>query len=163
MKNLLIFFMFPVFLFCNFLQVKDLQGNGCVENEKSLEAKGQIVYLFFKVEKNISGAEKVVLEDKKIMEGRLKSKPSFDRNSAKTGDFIISLNDENGKEIVKQIVENPLNPELERFDGEGISRNKVTLQNAEFSVRYSHSEEIKVVRVVKVTTAGTQLLFTQKL
>lgn len=163
MKNLLIFFMFPVFLFCNFLQVKDLQGDDRIENENSLKAKDQIVYLFFKVEKNISGAEKVVLEDKKIMEGRLKSKPSFDRNSAKTGDFIISLNDENGKEIVTQIVGDPLNPQLERFDEEGISRNKVTLQNAEFSVRYSHSEEIKVVRVEKVTTAGTQLLFTQKL
>ena len=97
------------------------------------------------------------------MEGRLKSKPSFDRNSAKTGDFIISLNDANGKEIVKQIVGDPLNPELERFDEEGISRNKVSLQNAEFSVRYSHSEEIEVVRVEKVTTEGSQLLFTQKL
>lgn len=155
--------MFPVFLFCNFLQMKDLQGNSRVRNDKLLEAKDQIVYLFFKVEKNNSGVEKIVLEDKKIMEGRLKSKPSFDRNSAKTGDFIISLNDANGKEIVKQIVGDPLNPELERFDEEGMSRNKVSLQNAEFSVRYSHSEEIKVVRVEKVTTDGSQLLFTQKL
>ncbi|SFZ95713.1 hypothetical protein SAMN05216324_11234 [Chryseobacterium limigenitum] len=163
MKNSLIFFMFPVFLFCNFLQMKDLQGNSRVRNDKLLEAKDQIVYLFFKVEKNNSGVEKIVLEDKKIMEGRLKSKPSFDRNSAKTGDFIISLNDANGKEIVKQIVGDPLNPELERFDEEGMSRNKVSLQNAEFSVRYSHSEEIKVVRVEKVTTDGSQLLFTQKL
>ncbi|MET3537354.1 hypothetical protein [Chryseobacterium limigenitum] len=143
--------------------MKDLQGNSRVRNDKLLEAKDQIVYLFFKVEKNNSGVEKIVLEDKKIMEGRLKSKPSFDRNSAKTGDFIISLNDANGKEIVKQIVGDPLNPELERFDEEGMSRNKVSLQNAEFSVRYSHSEEIKVVRVEKVTTDGSQLLFTQKL
>lgn len=155
--------MFPIFLFCNFLQMKDLHGNDSVKNENSLKAKDQIIYLFFKVEKNNSGVEKVVLEDKKIMEGRLKSKPSFDRNSAKTGDFIISLNDENGKEIVKQIVGDPLNPELERFGEEGLSRNKVTLKNAEFSVRYSHSEEIKVVKVEKITTDGTQLLFTQKL
>jgi len=163
MKNVMIFFMFPVFLFCNFLQVKDLKEKGVVKNENPATVKDRIVYLFFKVEKNNSGAEKIVLEDQKIMEGRLKSKPSFDINSAKTGDFIISLNDANGKEIVKQIVGDPLNPELERFGEEGLSRNKVSLQNAEFSIRYSHSEEIKVVRVEKVTTGGNQLLFTQKL
>lgn len=163
MKNLFTLFVFPVFLFCNFLQMKDLNGNKNAGSHISQPLKDQIVYLFFKVEKNSSGTEKVVLEDKKIMEGRLKSKASFDRNSAKIGDFIISLNDSNGKEVVQQILRDPLNPELERFAEEGISRNKVSLQNAEFSIRYSHSEDIKVVKVEKITNAGNQLLFTQKL
>lgn len=163
MKNLLTLFMFPAFLFCNFLQVKDLNRNSDVRNENLLKGNDRIVYLFFKVEKNNSGVEKVVLEDKKITEGKLKSKPSFDRKTAKMGDFIISLNDVNGKEIIQQIVGDPLNLELERFSEEGIDRNKVSLQNAEFSVRYSHSEEIKVVKVEKITNTGSQLLFTQKL
>lgn len=163
MKNLFTLFVFPVFMFCNFLQVKDLSGNNDTENKSLRPVKDQIVYLFFKVEKNSSGTEKVVLEEKKIMEGKLKSKPSFDRNSAKVGDFVISLNDSNGKEVIQQILRDPLNPELERFAEEGISRNKVSLQHAEFSIRYSHSEDIKVVKVEKITNAGNQLLFTQKL
>lgn len=163
MKNGILFFILPTFLFCNFLQVRDLNREGAVRNEKIEKSKDQIVYLFFKVEKNTSGIEKVMLEDKKITEGRLKSKPSFDKNAARTGDFIISLNDTSGKEISKQIVHDPLNPELERFGEEGISRNKVALQNAEFSVRYSHSDDIKIVKVEKITNDGNQLLLNQKL
>lgn len=163
MKNVLNLFILPVFVFCSFLQVKDLGLGSALKNENSLRDKNQIGYLFFKVEKTKSGPEKITLESKKIADGKLKLAPAFDRNSAGVGDFIISLTDANGKELVKQIVEDPLNQNMESFDKEGISRHKVSTETAEFSVRYSHSAEIQVVKVEKITNVGNQLLFNQKL
>jgi len=163
MKNLLNFFILPTFIFCSFLQMNDLNIGGSLKDENFSRDKNQIGYLFFKVEKTKSGPEKITLESKKLAEGKLKSTPSFDRNSAGIGDFIISLTDANGKEFVKQIVEDPLNQNMESFEKKGISRHKVSTETAEFSIRYSHSAEIQVVKVEKITNAGNQLLFNQKL
>lgn len=163
MKNLLNFFILPTFIFCSFLQMNDLNIGGSLKDENFSRDKNQIGYLFFKVEKTKSGPEKITLESKKLADGKLKSTPSFDRNSAGIGDFIISLTDANGKEFVKQIVEDPLNQNMESFEKEGISRHKVSTETAEFSIRYSHSAEIQVVKVEKITNAGNQLLFNQKL
>jgi len=162
MKSLLSCFILPVFLFCNFQVMKDLKSNKTNRIETENQTASKIGYLFFKVEKNVSGVEKITLQEKKITEGKLKSNPVFDEKSIKTGDFIISLTDANGKEVVKQTVEDPLNPVMETYEN-GISRTKVSLQNVEFSVRYSHSENISVVKIEKVTAAGNQLLFTQRL
>lgn len=163
MKNLLNLFVFPVFVLCSFLQVNDLMTGGPIRNEKSQEGKNQIGYLFFKVEKSSSGMEKITLEGKKITGGKLKAIPAFDRSSLGIGDFIVSLTDANGKEFTKQIVEDPLNQNMESFEKEGIKRHKVSLNSAEFSIRYPHSSEIKIVKIEKATNAGNQLLFTQKL
>lgn len=119
-------------------------------------------FICFKVEKNTSNTEKIILEDKKMVSGKLKSNPVFDEEELKVGDFVISLTDTRGKEVVKQIVEDPLNPVMEVYE-DTISRNKVSLQNAEFSIRYVHSENIQMVKIEKVTNTGRQLLFTQKL
>lgn len=163
MKNLLHLFILPLFVYCSFLQVNGLPKGDSSKSKNSVSDKGQIGYLFFKVEKNSSGLEKITLQSKKIADGKLKSVPSFDRNSAGIGDFIVLLTDESGKEIVKQLVEDPLNQNMESFEKEGISRHKVSLETAEFSVRYSHSAEIQTVRVEKITSAGNQLLFNEKL
>lgn len=163
MKNVLNLFIIPVFIFCSFLQMNDLNQNTSAKNENSIKGKDQIGYLFFKIEKNESGLEKITLESKKVTEGKLKVMPTFDRNSAGMGDFVVSLTDENGKEIVKQTVEDPLNPNMESFEKEGISRHSVSLENAEFSIRYSHSADIRSVKVEKITKAGSQLLFNEKL
>ncbi|MBK1898234.1 hypothetical protein [Chryseobacterium paridis] len=163
MKNLLNLFILPVFVFCSFLQLNDLSLGRASKNENPVKEKNQIGYLFFKVEKSKSGVEKITLESQKITDGKLKMNPVFDRNSAEIGDFVISLTDGNGKEFAKQLVEDPLNQNMESFDKEGISRHKVSTETAEFSVRYSHSAEIQVVKVEKITNAGNQLLFNQKL
>jgi len=142
--------------------MKDLKDNKTSGIETENQVANKIGYLFFKIEKNVSGVEKITLQEKKITEGKLKSNAVFDEKTVKTGDFIISLTDANGKEVIKQTVEDPLNPVMETYE-DGISRTKVSLQNAEFSVRYSHSENISAVKIEKVTEAGNQLIFTQRL
>ncbi|ALR31536.1 hypothetical protein ATE47_13870 [Chryseobacterium sp. IHB B 17019] len=57
-----------------------------------------------------------------------------------------------------EIVEDPLNPSREVYDKEEVSRVKISLQNAEFSVRYSHSAEIQMVKIEKISTNGKQLV-----
>lgn len=163
MKNLMIFLTLPFYFFYSFLQVKEVKDTGENPAMRTLSKSPQIAYLFFKVEKTNSGAEKITLQEKKITEGKLKSVPNSDENNGQNGDFIVSFTNANGKEIIKQIVEDPLNPSREVYDRDQISRNKISLQNAEFSVRYSHSDEIQMVKIQKISETGKQLLFTQKL
>ena len=162
MKNLIIFLTIPFYFCCNVLQDKYLKSKPENTTISSLSKNSQIVYLFFKVEKTDSGSEKITLQEKKIADGKLKSNPIFDESERKSGDLVISMTDASGKEIVKQLVEDPLNPTREVY-GDKISRHTLMLQNAEFSVRYSHSAEIQMVKIEKITDSGKQLLFTQKL
>lgn len=159
----MIFLTLSFYFFYSFLQVKEVKDTGGNPAMRTLSKSPQIVYLFFKVEKTNSGAEKITLQEKKITEGKLKSVPNSDENNGQNGDFIVSFTNANGKEIIKQIVEDPLNPSREVYDRDQISRNKISLQNAEFSVRYSHSDEIQMVKIQKISETGKQLLFTQKL
>ncbi|WP_155845037.1 hypothetical protein [Chryseobacterium daeguense] len=163
MKNLILFLTLPVFLLYHFLQSNHLDRADQEVAVHSLKEKPQIVYLFFKIEKEKSGSEKITLEEMKITEGRLKAVQNSDENRGEAGDFIVSLTSADGKEIVKQIVEDPLNPSREVYDKEEISRVKINLQNAEFSVRYSYSSEIQMVKIEKISETGKQLIFTQKL
>lgn len=163
MKNLMIFLAISLYLSLNFLQLNGLKRGLQKPTITVLSEKSQIVYLFFKVEKNNSGPERITLKEKKLTEGKLKSTLNFNENNGQEGDFIVSLTTTDGKEIVKQIVEDPLNPSREVYDEEKISRNKISLQNAEFSVRYSHSAEIQIVKIEKISKEGKQLIFTQRL
>ncbi|BAP33614.1 uncharacterized protein CHSO_4577 [Chryseobacterium sp. StRB126] len=147
-------------LLCSFQKKSEteLSANTSVATEND-----RIIYLFFKADKDQSGIDKIVLQNSRISNGRLKFIVSFKRNEAQKGDYIITLAESGGREIAQQLIKNPLNPELEVYEKEGITRQKASLQNAEFSARFSYSENIKLVKIEKVTESGAQLLFTQKL
>lgn len=155
--------MVPVLLLCSF-QKNSALGYWCDKTAGAeIRKEGKIVYLFFQTDKEASGKERIVLQEKKITEGKLKFSPSFDRSEVESGDLIVILSDSGGKEVSKQLVKNPLHPEMEVYEKEGVSRKKISLDNAEFSVRYAYSEHIQMVKIEKVTDSGTQIVFTQKL
>lgn len=162
MKILCILLTGTLVVFCNLLRTSSLKNERTGEHAISVKENDKIVYLFFKVEKNASDTERIILEDKKTVSGKLKSNPFFDEREMKTGDFIVSLTDAAGKEMVKQSIADPLNPVMEVYE-ETISRNRVSLEHAEFSIRYAHSENIQIVKIEKVSPSGKKLLFTQKL
>ncbi len=163
MKNVFNVLIVPVFVFCNF-QIENGLGQKRAPLSETINRKGdRIIYLFFKADKDQSGNAKVTLQSSRIAEGKLKQISSFERNEADKGDLIITLADSGGKEVARQLVKDPLNPELEVYEKEGISRHKASLQNAEFSARFSYSENIQTVKVEKTTDDGVQLLFTKKL
>nr|WP_315025743.1 hypothetical protein [uncultured Chryseobacterium sp.] len=163
MKNVLTVLIVPIFLLCSFQKENELTQNGQIAAKTVVKKNERIIYLFFKADKDRSGSEKIVLQESKILEGRLKLAPSFGRDEARKGDFVITVLEAGGKELSKQLVKDPLNPELEVYEKEGISRHQASLLNAEFSVRFSYSENIRSVKIEKVTDDGVQLLFTQKL
>lgn len=163
MKNVLSFLTIPFFLLCSF-QKEDGGFRGAESRIVSAPVKSErIIYLFFKADKDQTGNEKVVLQSRKISEGKLKQIPSFDRSELQKGDFIITIAEAGGKEVAKQLIKDPLNPVMEVYEKEGISRHKASLQTTEFSTRFSYSENVQLVKVEKATDSGVQLLFTQKL
>lgn len=56
-----------------------LQINAQIKDEEKtyVQSKDKIVYLFFKIDKSNSGSEKISLEEKKTVNGKLKSIPFF--------------------------------------------------------------------------------------
>lgn len=160
MKDLLFIMSFPVFVYFN-SSTNYLKTGSELESQFSSQKSSKVTYLFFKVEKNENGLEKVVLEGKNTSDGKLKIVPEYDRSEASIGDYVITLTNSAGKEIVKQSIEDPLNPVMEVFD-ENIERKQVSLKTAEFSIRYNHSDEISLLKVEKITNTGNQLLLNQK-
>ncbi|CAA7390069.1 hypothetical protein [Chryseobacterium fistulae] len=163
MKNLFNALIIMGFFYFTYGGFNDFTLGSPIKSSLSALDKGEIIYLFFQVEKNNSGQYKIALQDKKITEGKLKSIPSFNEKSVKVGDLIISLMDSNNKDLVKQILEDPLNPIMENYSEEGISRNLVPLQKAEFSIRYPKLKSITMIKIEKKTLSGTQIIFTEKL
>ncbi|WP_312306460.1 hypothetical protein [Chryseobacterium sp.] len=162
MKNVLNLLVIPIFLLCSFQKEKNDQQRTETESVSPVKSE-RIIYLFFKTDKDQSGNEKVILQNSKISEGKLKLQPSFDRDDAQKGDYIITVAESGGKALSRQLIKDPLNPVMEVYEKEGISRHKASLQSTEFSARFSYSENVQLVRVEKVTDSGVQLLFTKKL
>ncbi|WP_142725514.1 MULTISPECIES: hypothetical protein [unclassified Chryseobacterium] len=161
MKNVLHALIVPVFLLCSFQKENNVPLN---RGSKIVAAKNdRIIYLFFRADKDQSGNPKIFLQSTKITDGRLKHVPSFERNEIHRGDLIITLAGSDGKEVGKQLVKDPFNPELEVYEKEGISRHKASLQSTEFSLRFSYAGNVQSVKVEKATDDGVQLIFTQKL
>ncbi|MGX5687046.1 hypothetical protein ACWKWW_21065 [Chryseobacterium cucumeris] len=161
MKNVFNVLIVPVFLLLSLKERNNLVQN---KHSETLATKSErIIYLFFKADKDQSGNAKITLQSTKIADGRLKHTPSFERDAVRKGDLIITLTGADGKEMGKQLVKDPFNPELEVYEKEGISRHKASLQNTEFSARFSYSENIQSVKIEKATEDGAQVIFTQKL
>lgn len=161
MKNVFNVLIVPVFLLFSFKERNNLVQN---KHSETLAAKSErIIYLFFKADKDQSGNAKITLQSTKIADGRLKHTPSFERDAVRKGDLVITLTGADGKEMGKQLVKDPFNPELEVYEKEGISRHKASLQNTEFSARFSYSENIQSVKIEKATEDGAPVIFTQKL
>jgi len=161
MKNVFNVFIVPVFLLFGLPD-----GNNLVQNKHSDTMKtnnDRIIYLFFKADKDQSGNAKITLQSTKIAEGRLKYMPSFERDNVRKGDLIITLTGSADKEEGKLLVKDPFNPEMEVYEKERITRQNPYLQNAEFSTRFSYSENVQSVKIEKATDDGVQLIFTQKL
>ncbi|WP_454047626.1 hypothetical protein [Chryseobacterium sp. Marseille-Q8038] len=161
MKNVFSVLIVPAFLLCSFQKESSLIQSK--HSEIVTKKSDRIIYLFFKADKDQAGNAKITLQSTKIADGRLKHMPSFERDNIRKGDLIITLTGSGGKEVGKQLVKDPFNPELEVYEKEGISRHQAALQNTEFSTRFSYSENVQSVKIEKATDDGVQVLLTQKL
>ena len=121
-----------------------------------------IVYLFFEIEKDSNGLEKVTLTNTKTTEGFLKNGSIVNKPST-PGNLVISLLGKNGAVVEERIIEDPLNPLLEVYAEEGLSKNKLQLTKGQFSVRFNQKREISSVKIEKITPNSKNTLITLKL
>ena len=118
-----------------------------------------IVYLFFEIEKDSNGLEKVTLTNTKTTEGFLKNGSIVNKPST-AGNLVISLLGKNGAVVEERIIEDPLNPLLEVYAEEGLSKNKLQLTKGQFSVRFNQKREISSVKIEKITPNSKNTLIT---
>ena len=155
-------FLFGISLFlssCDSQQTSSF-NSGSATPTKVVE--NSIVYLFFEIEKDGNGIEKVKLTDTKITEGFVKN-ASIENKASVPGNLYISLLSKSGEVLEERIIEDPLNPMLEVYAEDGLSKNKLNLNKAEFSVRFNQKGEIANVKVEKITEKSKNTLITLKL
>ena len=124
--------------------------------------ENRIVYLFFEIEKDGNSLEKVKLTDTKIADGFVKN-ASLENKAPNPGNLYISLLGKSGEVLEERIIEDPLNPLLEVYAEEGLSKNKLNLKKAHFSIRFNQKGETSSVKVEKITEQSKNHLITLKL
>lgn len=144
---------------CN-VQTATLNNSASNTVEKPVENK--IIYLFFEIEKQDGSTEKVTLTETKSTQGFVKN-GGIDNKPSIPGNLLISLLGNNGEVMEERIIEDPLNPVLEVYAEEGLSKNKLKLQKAQFSVRFNQKGEISNVKVEKITSNSKTTLISLKL
>jgi len=146
-------------IFSSFSPPKDITTKA---NQPTEQSSSKIVFLFFNAQKSATGETVISLESQKTVDGTLNTLFDDHENALKEGDLIIQLTDHAGKIIHKQIVEDPLHPVLESYDGD-IKRHQLTLDKGEFSIRFPYAKEIQTVQIDRVSPMGKKRIFTKKL
>lgn len=121
-----------------------------------------IVFLFLTIEKEANGNEVVKLTDKKTTEGTIKNS-SLESHENAPGNIRVTFLGKNGEEISERFIEDPLNPMMEVYTEEGINKEKMTLQKADFSVRFNQNGDTESVTFEKITNSSKKHLITLKL
>ncbi|WP_143071371.1 hypothetical protein [Kaistella jeonii] len=162
MVRLLSFCYLPLLILMGSCNVQTAVPNNSGSIPKGVAPENSIVYLFFGIEKTPSGSEKVTHTETRITKGIIKN-TSIDNKENKAGNLLITMLGKGGEVLEERIIEDPLNPVLEVFAEDGLSKNKVNLSKAEFSVRFNQKGEISSVKIEKITTTSKNNLITLKL
>lgn len=162
MSKLCILFLFSVTILLNSCDSQSVTSASSASTIAAKPVENSIVYLFFDIEKSENGAEKVTLTDTKITEGLVKN-GAIENKPSIPGNLLISMLGANGEVLEERIIEDPLNPLLEVYAEEGLSKNKLKLTKAQFSVRFNQKGEISSVKIEKITENSKNNLLTFKL
>lgn len=122
----------------------------------------KIVFLFFEIQKNEAGKEIITHTGTTTAEGVAKEK-TIENQTPKSGNIVISFLKANGDVLSQRILEDPLNPEVETYSPDGLNREKLKLNKAEFSIRFNQAGDIATVRLEKITPTAKTHLYTLKL
>lgn len=131
-------------------------------NNQATKAENSIVYLFFTLEKEANGNEVVKHTETKVIPGSIKN-ASLENHENAPGNIRVTFLGKDGKEISERFVENPLNPMMEVYTEEGINKEKMTLQKADFSIRFNQTGETAAVTLEKIAANSKKHLITIKL
>ncbi|MEC5157908.1 hypothetical protein [Chryseobacterium sp. MP_3.2] len=159
-------FIYTVLIYFSFFlsscETQDVSSSNSTSSPTIATTKNSIVFLFFQIEKLTSGEEKVLHTGTKTTQGIMKG-GAINNKPNVAGNLLISMLGINGEVLEERIIEDPLNPLMEVYAEEGLSKTKMTFNKAEFSVRFNQKGEVAAVTVQKITDNSKIKLITLKL
>ncbi len=127
-------------------------------NEISILTKAKIIFLNYRVTKDLDKTIKVNLINKIITEGSLK-KNSQKRTTNTIGDFVCIQLDKNLLPIDSLQISNPLIKNIEYVEPSGLlGKKQIELDIAEFSVRMQLNPRTKFISLKMINNTNTILL-----
>ena len=127
-------------------------------NEIRLPTESKIIFLNFKVTKNINKEIKVYLINKIIAKGNLKDSSQKKTNNT-IGDFICVQFDKNLLALDSVQISNPLIKNIEYVKPSGLlGKKQIELDNAEFSTRMQLNPLTKFVSIKIINSPNSTLL-----
>lgn len=145
---------------CDSQKSVSVSSNSAASQPKTVE--NNIVYLFFEIERQPNGNEKITHTDTKTTKGILKNN-SIENEPRVPGKILITMLRNNGETVEERIIEDPLNPILESYSEEGLDKKQMNLQKAEFSLRFNQKGDVSSIKMEKILTNSKNHLITIKL
>lgn len=121
----------------------------------------QISYLFFEVDKK--GENQIItLKEQKKAKGTVKKENDIFTRGEKYF-YKISLLDSKSEIVKSFVIDHPLKPLMESYSPEGINKNQMNLNHADFFIRYNEDANIRSVQIEELDNDSSKVIFKQKL
>lgn len=123
----------------------------------------KIVFLYFDIEKNSENKELITLTNTQAVDGQLKENTIINA-AKKEGNLILQVLDSEKKVVEEQIIENPLNKNIEQYNESGeANTHTVNLQKSQFYMRFNQQNNTKSIKILKISSAGEVEVFHQNI
>lgn len=127
------------------------------------EAPSQIIFLYFDIKKGSENKELITLTNTQIVAGQMKENTIINA-SRKEGNLVLQVLDGQNKVVEEQIIENPLNKDIETYDQNNqASTQNVQLQESQFYMRFNQQNNTKIIKVLKILSSGDLELYQEKI
>lgn len=114
------------------------------------EDASKIVFLYFDIEKTSGNNESINLTETQLVDGKLKENTILNA-PMKEGNLILQILDDKKRVLEEQIIENPLNQNIEQYNQSGVtSSQKVEQAESQFYMRFNYKKEMKTVKILKI-------------
>lgn len=155
-------FLILILLFVSCGNTKDLE----ISPEKEViipeeEETSKIVFLYFDIEKSGENMERITLTKTQVVDGELKENTIINE-APNEGNFILQILDTQKKVLEEQIIENPLNKNMEHYSqsGEPTSQN-MKLNKGQFYMRFNKQKNMKSIKILRIQASEKSEIFSQ--
>ena len=127
------------------------------------EIPAQIIFLYFDIKKGSENKELITLTNTQIVAGQMKENVILNA-PRKEGNLILQILDNQDKVIEEQIIQNPLNKNIETYDQNNQANTKnVQLEESQFYMRYNNQNNPKNIKILKILPSGDIELYKEKI
>ena len=121
----------------------------------------KIVFLYFDIVESVDGLDKITLTENQVVDGQLKENTILNA-PRKAGNLILQITDNNGEIQEEQIIENPLNQNIEQYGESGeMNSQNVELEKSQFYMRFNQQKDSKSIVILKILPSKNVELFNQ--